>query len=140
MKNRGFTLLEVMIVVAVIGILAAIAFPSYTSYVTRSKRTECRAGLMQVMQQQERYFTQNNSYLAFTSTAANIPMRQFSGDDLANSACTISAAACTGLTISACVVVTGAPVRPDPEVGNITLQSDGSKGCSGTAVAKCWKN
>lgn len=142
MKTKGFSLIEVMIVVAIIGILSAIALPSYTSYITRSKRTECRAALMQVMQQQERYYTQQNTYLAFTSSAANIPMKQFSADSAASSACSISAAVCTGSTLSACITVTGTPPvsRPDLEVGNITLQSDGTKGCSGTNQAKCWAN
>ncbi len=141
MKNKGFSLIELMIVVAVLGILVAVALPSYTSYVIRSKRTECRAAIMQVMQQQERYFTQQNAYLAYTSSASSIPMRQFSGEDLANSSCTLSAAACTGSTISACVQVTGTPRNyTDPVVDNITMQSNGDKGCSGSDATKCWTN
>jgi type IV pilus assembly protein PilE len=141
MKNKGFTLIELMIVVAIIGIISAVALPSYNSYIIRSKRTECRTALMQVMQQQERYFTQQNAYLGpFAATDPNIPMRQFSGDTAASSACSISAAACSGSTVGACIVVTGTPLRPDPEVANITLQSDGTKGCSGTTQAKCWAN
>ncbi len=140
MKNKGFSLIELMIVVAILGILAAIALPSYSSYVIRSKRTECRAAIMQVMQQQERYFTQQNAYLAYTSTATGVPIRQFSGDNLVYSACTISSAACSGSNISACVLVTGTPAYTDPVVGNITMQSDGTKGCSGTDQAKCWVN
>jgi type IV pilus assembly protein PilE len=140
MKKNGFSLIELMIVVAILGILAAVALPSYSSYVIRSKRTECRAAIMQVMQQQERYFTQQNVYLAYTSIASNIPMLQFSGDSLANSACAISATVCSGSTISACVLVTGTPTYTDAAVANITMQSDGTKGCSGTDQTKCWKN
>lgn len=140
MNNKGFSLIELMIVVAIIGIISAIAIPSYSSYITRSKRTECRAAVMQVMQQQERYYTQQNAYLAFTSAAVGVPMRQFSGDAAGASACLLSAASCAGSALTACVTVTATPVRADPEVGNITMQSDGAKGCSGTNQEKCWTN
>lgn len=140
MKSKGFSLIEVMIVIAILGILVSVALPSYNSYIIRSKRTECRAAIMQVMQQQERYFTQQNTYLAYASNATSIPIKQFSGDNLVNSACTIKSEACSGSVITACVLVTGIPAYTDPVVGEITMQSDGTKGCSGTDQAKCWVN
>ena len=80
-----------MIVVAVIGILAAIAYPSYTESILKGKRAQARTALAELMQQQERYMTQNNTYLAFTSvqdgttTPANVPFKAFSGDTLSQS-------------------------------------------------------
>ena len=59
---RGITLLELMIVVVIIGILTAIAYPNYREYVTRAKRTEAKAALLQIATQQERFYLQNNSY------------------------------------------------------------------------------
>lgn len=151
MRNRGFSLIELMITVAILGIIVSVALPSYTSYVTRGKRTECRTAIMQVMQQQERYFTQQNAYLAFAYTTSNVPMKTLSGDSLANSACTISANVCSGTAVAVvaggspnatgCTTVTAAPYgRTDADVGDITLQSDGTKGCSGTDQTKCWKS
>ncbi|SHF11019.1 type IV pilus assembly protein PilE [Lampropedia hyalina DSM 16112] len=53
-RQRGFTLIEIMIVVAIIGILAAIAFPNYTEYVRKGRRAEARTALLKVSQWMER--------------------------------------------------------------------------------------
>lgn len=96
---------------------------------------------MQVMQQQERYYTQKNEYLDFSNSAASIPMKQFSGDSASSSACLISAGLCSSdVGLSACVEVTGKLVKADAAVGDLTLRSDGAKGCTGTDQSKCWTN
>ncbi len=64
MKNsKGFTLVEVMIVVVVIGILAAIAYPSYQDSVRKSRRADAKSALLQAAQILERCFTEFNSYI-----------------------------------------------------------------------------
>jgi len=68
--NRGFSLIELMIVVAIVGILAAIAYPSYTEYVNRSKRAEATAALLEAAQALERYYSVNNTYLNAGALAA----------------------------------------------------------------------
>lgn len=58
----GFTLLEMVITVAIIGILAAIAYPIYQGFVERSRRSDAITTLQDIAQQQERWYTQNNEY------------------------------------------------------------------------------
>ena len=60
--TKGFTLIELMIVVAVVAILAAVAFPSYQESVRKSNRTDCKAALSAAVAMQERWYFRNNSY------------------------------------------------------------------------------
>jgi type IV pilus assembly protein PilE len=61
-KMRGVTLVELMIVIAVIGLLAGIAIPSYRRYLIRSQRSEAKIALMALQTAQEKFYLQNNSY------------------------------------------------------------------------------
>lgn len=132
--EKGFTLIEILIVVAIIGVLSAFAYPSYMSYVRNGWRAEGRAALLAEMQQQERYFTQMNQYHSV--------FKSYSGDAASGSKYTMSAGNCDGMTdIKSCVALTATLNSnfSDPEVGNITLDSTGKKGCSVDKSTKCWK-
>lgn len=68
--QRGFTLIELMIVVATIGVLALIAFPSYMDSVRKSRRADAMAGLMRLQQSQERY---RGNWPAYATAIASMP-------------------------------------------------------------------
>ncbi|MBK4736007.1 type IV pilin protein [Noviherbaspirillum sp. DKR-6] len=138
-RNKGFTLIELTIVVAVIGILAAIAMPAYTKWVMKGKRAEGRTALLDLLQQQERYMTQHNAYLAFSAGQSGVPFKTFSGSSATNASYLLAAQACSGTTIAECVQLTAVPQRPDPDVDTISITSTGQKTCTGTSQADCWR-
>jgi type IV pilus assembly protein PilE len=163
-RQKGFTLIEVMIVVAIVGILAAVAYPSYQQSVVKGKRAQGRIALAELLQQQERFMTQRNCYLAFTTDATTgaatavastecgftaataVPLKNFSGDSLTSAAYTLSANACTisgsAVSMKNCVQLVATPKEADVEVGNLTVTSTGSKDCTGAAkttnFSLCW--
>ena len=136
-KSMGFTLIELMIVVAIIAILAAIAYPSYQDSVRKSRRAEGRSAMMEVLQQQERYMTQNNTYLPFADTATSSVFKNFSGDSKAKASYWIGSRACSG-DIKICVEVFGTPKYTDPDITELTITSTGVKSCTGTKTSVCW--
>jgi len=122
-RPRGFSLIELMIVVAIIAILAAVAYPSYQNSITKSRRSDGITIINQVLQAQERYFTQNMTYTSDLTdlgygAAANVP----SPDGYYQ----VTAAACGG-GIDECVVVTAAPQGAQAGDGNLSMNSRGTK-------------
>jgi len=139
--GQGFTLIEVMITVAIIGILAAVAYPSYTGYIAKGNRAEGRAAVMKMLQDQERYFTQMNTYVVVdAAVATGQPLQNFSGSARATSKYFVGAAACGTQPMNQCVQVTAVPQfgSGDPQAGSLTATSAGARSCTGTKPTLCW--
>lgn len=122
MKNeQGFTLVELMIVAAIVGILVAIGLPSYQNHVAESKRTEGIGKLMEIMQQQESFYSENYSYTADLENDLGYSAATLESE---NGYYTVSAAAC-GDGIAACVNLTATPATASD--GVLTLDSAGAR-------------
>ncbi len=138
---RGFTLIELMITVMIIGILSAIAIPQYQQYVTKARRAEAKSGLARVQSALERYFTVNNKYVTDPLTLLLQPCgaaTTTSGESCGSGNYTITIADLNG-NIAAGYTLTATPVHADAVCGSFTVDSLNKKTVSGTGtVADCW--
>ncbi|HMN74795.1 MAG TPA: type IV pilin protein [Burkholderiaceae bacterium] len=140
--RRGFTLIELMITVAIVGILAAIAYPSYQDSVRKGKRAEGRSALIDFMQQQERFLTQTGSYSVVTPGQTGVAFKTFSGDNATSPAYKIGAEACPGTpapSMRECVRVVAVPQFTDDDGGTLRIMSTGPRDCTGAKPQLCWK-
>lgn len=127
-KSSGFTLIEVMIVVAIIGILAAIAYPSYAEYMRKSRRTDATASLSALAQRLERCYTQSFSYEDCLNESVVSEQGFYT--------ITVSAAKTT-FTLSASPV-SGGPQASDTKCTKFELTNTGKRTASGSASSQCW--
>ena len=70
-KQRGFTLIELMIVIGIVGVLVTIAFPSYTAYIKKSRRTEAQTAIMNIAAEMEKLYGRQGSYQNAVCIAGN---------------------------------------------------------------------
>lgn len=118
-KQFGFTLIELMITVVIIGILAAIAVPSYQSYMLKGRRASAQSHLMDIAQRQQQYLLDARSYAA-TLSALNMTTPS---DVSAYYAITIAAAADTPPTFT----ITATPSGVQAADGALTISNTGVK-------------
>lgn len=134
-RAAGFTLIEVMIVVAIVAILAAIALPSYQEYVRRGHRAEARAGLQQAATWMERAATAQGTYPVtadFPGGLATVPSGRYS----------IALASTDGATWTLTASRVAGTAQATDKCGNYTLTNTGLRNitgnASGTTVLDCW--
>lgn len=126
---RGFTLIELMIVVAVVAILAAVALPAYQDQVRKSRRAQAKADLAEFMQMAERHHTVNNSYNGFSLPYSKSPREAGAP---AHYVLTVEDQSATNLVI----VATAQGAQAKDKCGNLGLSSRGVK--TPESPVDCW--
>jgi type IV pilus assembly protein PilE len=140
----GFTLIEVLVVVAIVGILVAIGYPSYMQYVTRTKRTTAKSVLLQVADRQEQFFGDNKAYAA-TLVQLGYGANPFMIDDdgaqvPAGNVSRIYSIALnrpTATTFTATAAPQLVQATRDAKCASLTLTNNGQRGQTGTST-DCW--
>lgn len=123
---KGFTLIEILVVVAILGILASIAYPSYSQHVSKTRRTEAKTELLDLASRMERFYANRSTYVGADA--------QFSPGNTEHGFYSISIAeTATSYTLSAAP----ANAQTDDECGTLTLNSQGIKGAA-LATLECW--
>ncbi|BCV37466.1 MULTISPECIES: type IV pilin protein [Shewanella] len=129
-RPAGFTLIEVMITVVIIGILASIAYPSYVQYIAKSTRSEAHAALMRLANLQEQYYLDNRTY-ATDMTKLGLNASPFITE---NGHYSIASTGTADFTLTA--TAQGAQASRDSKCKTLTLTDAGIKSGAST---ECWK-
>ena len=148
-QQQGFTLLEVMITVAIIATLASIAYPSYKDSVQKGKRSDAKVELLRIAQMQEGYFAQKMSY-ANSLTQLGLPNDTIASEQNEYNITVgdVTPAGCTGTNATPCTSFrldaepSGAQIH-DTDCPKFTLSSTGQKGTNGSQtseqIRRCWR-
>lgn len=128
-RQEGFSLIEIMIVVAIIGILASIAYPGYQRYVVKSRRAAVEACLLQHAQLMERYYTTQLTYVGAAAPTCEANLASF------------YAVGFSGAVTARDYTIQAVPTskQPDGSCGTLTLGAQGVRTKSGSGtLAECW--
>ncbi len=130
-RPAGFTLVELMIVVAIVAILAALAYPAYTGHVLKARRAQAKADLVEYAQLAERFFTVNNTYVGFNLPATKSPREA--------NAPTYYTLGIQSTPRTFTITATAQGAQASDRCGNLSINQAGVKTSRGPApLADCW--
>jgi len=132
-KLKGFTLIELMIVVAILGILAAIAYPSYVDSVRKARRADAQGDLTELASFMERYYTENNRYRTAGGGAVTLPFTQSARTGTAYYQITQGNLTDTTYTLTATAQTTGG--QNNDMCGDLSISHTGA---TTPTTAGCW--
>lgn len=143
MKNQklaGFTLIELMVTVAIIGVLAAIAYPSYMAHVLKSYRATAKACMLEHVSYMERFYATNFAYNKTSAgTAISIPALNCKTDSKLNTRYTITVDTLASKTFRVVATPIGVQLAKDTECGTLTVNQTGQRTASGRGgLNACW--
>lgn len=144
--QKGFTLIELMIAVAIVAILASVAYPAYMNEFRKGTRSECQSFLLSLANRQERFFVQNTSYGTTADLGVDAAASRLSPDgncsvenfDLLPAGCAVGGTSCRRYTLSV------SPVRADPDCLMLSYSSTNVKDSTGRFndigdPLRCWR-
>lgn len=125
-NQGGFTVIELLIAVVIIGVLASVAIPAYRQYVIESRRAEAQGFMAELALRQERWRANNPSYGSTTDISAGVDTLNFYNFDVQNA---------SGTTYTIRGIPQGTQLATDGGCNPLTLTESGARGPAG-----CWKN
>ena len=132
-RVAGLTLIELLCVISIIGILAAISYPMFAEQAAKGRRASARALMYEVLQHEERFYTENNTYTTdLTALGLPSPLQT----DQGTHSVTLAIGPTGDLTTS--VSITGTAIVPDTHCTSLTLTSANAQSGTGSQPAVCW--
>lgn len=134
-RTSGFSLIELLIVIVIIGVLFGLSLPAYQDYVLRSHRADAHASLIDIAARQERFVAQNNTYTTEISATTGLGLgRTTSSEGFYG----MTVAACGGGTIATCYLITATATGGQVNDTDCTTITYDSAGVKSGATADCW--
>lgn len=137
--NKGFTLIELMIVVGIIAIIAAIAYPSYQDTVRKGRRVEAKSIILEAAARQEKFFSQQYAYATTMNSTPTLPGLGYSADPFITESGFYSVGVTTTTAPEAfTLTATARGDQVNDSCDGFSLTNTGVKGVSKGTVEDCW--